>query len=203
MPTPQYRIVFHNPPAPDKYYHRDEIIKIGGINQTRPMVTSNVGEAHTFLNRDSVIAFRDQYRGFYPTITIFVEDIQHNGPLFEEYGRESTDTGEPDTRTWMVVCPDDLIAQDLWFVVKPANTVNGRVWCVRPADVPSLKESLGKIDTIYGRIGENPDEVLERARRHWKSLGLKVEGSPHPNGQKVVEEVEQSKFKGRRRPGDL
>jgi hypothetical protein len=169
-----------------------------------PLVNDDPRESKSMSYELAIIAqrrFREELG------ILFRLALEQHGEFIDEAFTPANE--EPDVRIPLLVCPDDLIPLDLWFTIRPANTVFGRCWCCRPQDIPSLRESLGKIDTIYGRPEESPEEVLERARRHWKSLGLKVEGSPHPNADErdnaeLKQILQEPKNPGqRRRPGDL
>lgn len=206
-----YRIVFTMPGYDvPLYYSREREVKVDGKSTTQPEVTPDLGQAHSFSHPESARAYRDRFRKLYKdqkSITIRIQDCFGN-VLFER--DEEPELGE-DTRTRLFVIPDDLEGVRLGFVVRPATLPGqGRVWCISPFDVESLSEHTGAVDTVYGRSGEDPVSVVERARRLWTNLGLPVLGVPSPNEEReiaaetkaILQEFEQSKRRGNLRPGD-
>ena len=114
------------------------------------------------------------------------------------------DLGE-DLRRPVFVIPDDLEASQLGFIVRPAYRVGqGRVWVVKPEDVPSMLLRATATESVYDA---DPVTAVAKARATWGNL---VEPIPHPaaarlaneEAHRVVRDILQQHQKSNVRPGD-
>jgi hypothetical protein len=190
--TNKYRIVFYKPGEDTKLYHyRDG------------EVTPDILRAKDFFNAESAVAHRDYLREQYPTCTVFIEDI-HENRIFER--EVQAPSPAEDNRSVCFVEPDGFENSGLGFLVRPAiRPAEGFCWCVRPADVPSMKDRATAIESVYG---PDPVSTVERAMATWGNL---AQPSPAPwasqqddaQAKRILQEFEKSKRgPGFLRPGD-
>lgn len=161
-----FRISIIFPTGTPHWYWRDEQIKDAyGHPKVRPLFSPSVRDAHKFFQEEAVIRVRDDFRRTFPTYRIFVERIaDSSGPHFEDRGvRPQVDS--TDRRQTLYVEPDGFEGSGLVFVIRPAVTAaQGKTYCLRSCDVPSLAQFHTALETIY-----NPDpvECVREAQQRW------------------------------------
>jgi hypothetical protein len=121
-----------------------------------------------------------------------------------QYDEPTPDLGE-DLRRPVFVIPDDLEATQLGFVVRPAYRVgHGRVWVVKPEDVPSMLLHATATESVYDA---DPVTAVAKARAAWGNM---AEPIPHPDAERlaneeahrVVQSILQPHQNSNVRPGD-
>jgi hypothetical protein len=195
----QLLLAFKFPNDAGKYFWRTEDVQIiNGQRIKKPILTANQSEAHRF-HPESAVSFRDYYAQLYARLGVIVSIEDNRGEV--QFSREvpAPAAAEDDRPDYFV--PTDVTGR-LGFLVKPAIRPQGRCWCIRARDVPSVSDR--DFESIYG---DTPIDTFERMIATW---GSAAQPSRHPYGdqldaaeaQRKVQELENKNFKGRLRPGD-
>lgn len=199
-----FYLTFTRPGQAKQYFVREGEMLVQGRAIIAPEVSPNVRQAHRF-NPESAVAFRDRYREQYARdgYEILVEDQQ--GTRKFERDLQPAPPNE-DNRVECFVEPDGLENTGLGFLVRPAiRPGEGRCWCIRATDVPSMTDRASLTETIYG---PDPVSTTERMLATWGSL---AQPSPAPWAAKLDDEQAKQNLQefnrlrrgpGRRRPGN-
>ena len=165
----------------EQFYQRDTEVRDGTKYIVKPYFVLNRSDATTMSEAAAKI-FVARLRSL-KVHSAFIEDARDGRRI--EFASESTQSGK-DTRTEVAASIDDV--ND--YVVKPANTPNGRKWFIH-IDVPGIAEP----QVVYA---DDPLGVLQRA----EDMGF-LKYAPLYTRSEPQQPVVQNSSAYRKRPGSI
>ncbi len=183
------------------FYFRDEEVR-DAYNRpaTRPLFSDNPRDAHRFHSEEGVTRFLEHFKSLFPKYRFYAETVGGFGPLFEKQPTISTE----DKREPLYIEPDGYEGSGLVFIVRPAITMHGAVWCIRSRDIPSLAVVHTCLETVYST---DAIDCIRQMQQRWAKFNplpfrpVELDAADSIELKKFVDEIHQNQPTSRVRPG--